>query len=159
MYTPIETEMNIRGVELSVRALVEHCPLDYDSLEFISGLRAKKILICGNHDLDRQVNKMSDLVEVYDDVYSLHKYKGYWLSHAPIHPDELRGKNNIHGHTHRHLMTDQEGEVDDRYINCCMDYIMHYRRTPVIEFDEVIEKSYNESCKATYKYFLHEDML
>ena len=26
MYTPIETEMNIRGVELSVRALVEHCP-------------------------------------------------------------------------------------------------------------------------------------
>jgi len=33
MYTPIETEMNIRGVELSVRALVEYCPLDSSTFD------------------------------------------------------------------------------------------------------------------------------
>lgn len=57
---------------------------------------AKKILICGNHDLDHHT--MKDIVEAFDEVYSLKKYKEFWLSHAPIHSDELRGKVNIHGH-------------------------------------------------------------
>jgi calcineurin-like phosphoesterase family protein len=76
---------------------------------------AKKILICGNHDLDHHT--MKDLVEAYDEVYSLKKYKEFWLSHAPIHPDELRGKVNIHGHTHYHNI------ADDRYVNVSLENI------------------------------------
>ena len=76
---------------------------------------AKKILIAGNHCLDHF--KMKDLVEAYDEVYSLKKYKEFWLSHAPIHPDELRGKVNIHGHTHYHNI------ADDRYVNVSLENI------------------------------------
>lgn len=93
---------------------------------------AKKILICGNHDLDHHT--MKDLVEVYDEVYSLKKYKEMWLSHAPIHPDELRGKVNIHGHTHYHNI------ADDRYVNVSMEQINY---TP-IELHEIRAKIYKE---------------
>lgn len=91
---------------------------------------AKKILICGNHDLDNF--SMKQLVEIYDEVYSLFKYKNMWLSHAPIHPDELRGKINVHGHTHYHVID------DNRYLNVCMEQINY---TP-IELHELREKIY-----------------
>lgn len=94
---------------------------------------AKKILIAGNHDLDHHT--MKQLVEVYDEVYSLRKYKEFWLSHAPIHPDELRGKINIHGHTHYH-------NIDDaRYVNVSMEQINY---TP-IELHEIRRKIYDQS--------------
>lgn len=71
-------------------------------LQKIAGVRCRTILICGNHDLNERSHKrditMRDLVNSYDEVYSLYKYKGFWLSHAPIHPMELRGNGNIHGH-------------------------------------------------------------
>ena len=93
---------------------------------------AKKILICGNQDLDHHT--MKDLVEAYDEVYALKKYKEFWLSHAPIHPDELRGKVNIHGHTHYHNI------ADDRYVNVSMEQINY---TP-IELHEIRAKIYKE---------------
>jgi len=57
----------------------------------------RKVLVLGNHDTEGQI-KMTDLIEVFDEIYSLVRYKNCWLSHAPIHPDELRGKRNVHGH-------------------------------------------------------------
>ena len=98
---------------------------------------AKKILICGNHDLDHHT--MKDLVEAYDEVYSLKKYKEFWLSHAPIHPDELRGKVNIHGHTHYHNI------ADDRYVNVSMEQINY---SP-IELHEIRAKIYKEKDNGT----------
>lgn len=44
------------------------------------------------------------------------KYKNLWLTHAPIHPDELRGKKNVHGHCHGHILNDK------RYINVCVEH-------------------------------------
>jgi calcineurin-like phosphoesterase family protein len=74
----------------------------------------QKVLICGNHDLENGI-KMQDLCNTYTDVYSLLRYKELWLSHAPIHPNELRGKYNLHGHVHY-------SSVDDpRYFNCCLE--------------------------------------
>lgn len=46
---------------------------------------------------------------------SMFKYKGYWITHPPIHPHELRGKKNIHGHMHAEVLD------DERYINVNMD--------------------------------------
>lgn len=63
-------------------------------------------IILGNHDIERGV-KVEDWVNAgFKDIYSLKKYKEFWLSHAPLHPDELRGKINIHGHTHNKSMQD-----------------------------------------------------
>ena len=73
-------------------------------------------LIVGNHDLERGV-KMRDLTEAYDKVYAFKKYKDFWLTHAPIHPDELRGRWCLHGHVH-------EDTIDDpRYLNVSMEAI------------------------------------
>jgi calcineurin-like phosphoesterase family protein len=73
----------------------------------------RKVLIVGNHCVDNI--PMSEIVKHFDEVYSLLKYKEYWLSHAPIHPNELRGKYNLHGHVHYASLD------DPRYLNCCLE--------------------------------------
>lgn len=66
-------------------------------LEKLKGIICKDIhFILGNHDTER----MSEY-EKYGRVHTgLFKYKGTWLSHAPVHADSLRGLKNIHGHIH-----------------------------------------------------------
>ncbi|UZV39701.1 putative serine/threonine protein phosphatase [Trabzonvirus APT65] len=79
----------------------------------------KKILILGNHCTERGLTVV-DFMEVFDEIHGLksgtYNGKKYWLSHAPIHPNELRGKVNIHGHSHKDVMG------DDRYINVCLEH-------------------------------------
>ena len=69
-----------------------------EALEDFKTWTGTKVLIAGNHCCDNI--SMKDIVNsgVYSEVYSLLKYKEFWLSHAPIHENELRGKYNIHGH-------------------------------------------------------------
>jgi hypothetical protein len=76
---------------------------------------------------------MKDLVNVYDKIYSLYKYKEFWLSHCPIHPEELRGKKNIHGHTHYHNID------DSRYFNVSMENI-EYKPVNIDEIRKHINK-------------------
>lgn len=71
---------------------------DEKYLDFISSLPGKKVLIPGNHCTE--FVHMSKLCTAFDDIHALLKYKEFWLSHAPIHSDELRSKKNIHGHVH-----------------------------------------------------------
>ena len=70
--------------------------------EYIDGVRDRLNglikFIQGNHDVLIPHN-----VRLYPPLVS---YKGHWLSHAPIHPSELRGKKNIHGHTHSFKVPD-----------------------------------------------------
>ena len=85
-----------------------------DRLRDLSGWAGRKILIAGNHCTDGI--PMKTICEYYDAVYSLHRYKKAWLSHAPLHQDELRGRVCIHGHTHYH-------QIDDpRYLNVCVEH-------------------------------------
>lgn len=107
-----------------------------------------KVLILGNHDIgDGRQICMQDLMGTYDKIYSLHKYKSFWLSHVPIHPDELRGKKCIHGHTHPYLMLDKNGEVDKNYINVCVEYTGY---TP-IKWEYAISNEYAQECETLYK--------
>lgn len=98
-----------------------------------------KLLICGNHDTERGI-RMEDLVDVYDDVKALMSKRNYWFSHAPIHPQEMRGKTgNIHGHTHNFKVMElwEDGSVEDkRYINACVE---HTNFKP-ITFEELINR-------------------
>lgn len=90
------------------------CCFTLKALKEFETWAGRKVLILGNHDTDRKLS-MQDLMYYYDEIHSLYKHKEFWLSHCPIHSDELRGKYNIHGHTHHHVIN------DNRYINVCVE--------------------------------------
>jgi calcineurin-like phosphoesterase family protein len=83
---------------------------DEKGVEDIKQLSGRKVLVLGNHCTEYV--KVSKLLECFDDIHSLLKkslVKGesrMWLSHCPIHPDELRGAVNVHGHTHSYTIKD-----------------------------------------------------
>ena len=87
-------------------------------------------LIPGNHDSPQHIKH---LLRYVDKISGTIKYKGYWLSHIPIHPYELQDKKNIHGHVH-------EKSLDDyRYINVSME-VTNY--TP-INFEDIKNETYS----------------
>lgn len=91
--------------------------------EYIQRLSAKKCrikLIMGNHDSMKLYSE-----PIFEVQLPLYSYKNFWLSHCPIHPDELRGRiANIHGHTHYNpiLMDDELGTsmiTNPNYFSVC----------------------------------------
>lgn len=81
-------------------------------LETISDQVEHLHIVLGNHDNERRGSPtIHDYARLCKGVYGLRKYKQAWFSHAPIHPDELRGRVNIHGHVHEASLN------DERYIN------------------------------------------
>jgi calcineurin-like phosphoesterase family protein len=93
-----------------------------ESLSIIDKLKGRKVLIKGNHD---DLVSTKDQSLVFNEIYGLFKYKKFWLSHAPIHPAELRGKVNLHGHVHSATVK-RFGMVDKRYLNLCPDVTGQY---------------------------------
>lgn len=92
--------------------------------------------IPGNHDTDKPYRNELYKKMIVDGLLhktgSLFKLGDFWLSHAPIHPTELRGRYNIHGHTHYVHMTLPvenphtgliEQVKDPRYVNVCAENI------------------------------------
>lgn len=73
-----------------------------DGLSKIKQLNGTKHLILGNHD----EFPLHEYINFFNKVHGFMKYKGHWLSHAPIHPQSLRGKKNIHGHMHSKSLDD-----------------------------------------------------
>lgn len=96
-----------------------------DSLHYLQRLYrwvGKLNLILGNHDFRHNRDpSISPTIEQYahysDNILGITAYKGYWISHCPIHPRELLGNKNIHGHVHYNSMD------DDRYINVSAEAI------------------------------------
>lgn len=88
-------------------------------------------LILGNHDTEGERGELVKSLWVDDkltSVQSLVKYnRRAWLSHAPIHPDELRGLVNIHGHTHYHTVKDK------RYLCVCPEQ----NNYQLVDLDEI----------------------
>jgi len=98
-------------------------------LDLIGTLPGFKRLIRGNHD----ACQLNQYVKVFHDVCGILSYKGMWLSHAPIHPDELRGKHNVHGHVHYASLS------DDRYFNCCVENIQALGKGVLISLEDIRE--------------------
>lgn len=113
--------------------IVVHCgdvafgrPPFYNCMRRLNG---NKILIKGNHDtLD-----MLDYAEFFNEIHGLRYFNGKEIacSHAPIHPESLRGFGvNVHGHMHYK-------KIDDpRYFNVSVEQIAY---TP-ISIDEIRER-------------------
>ena len=90
---------------------------DVSKLEMLNRIPCKKILIKGNHD----VFPLSAYLPYFEEVHGIYKKYGMWITHAPVHPDELRNSKNIHGHVHDASMKTAEGWPDTRYINMCVE--------------------------------------
>ena len=73
-------------------------------LKEISEMPVNIKLILGNHDYNRLCHLKAAGIEI---LLPLVNYKGFWLSHCPIHPHEMRErKGNIHGHLHNETLND-----------------------------------------------------
>lgn len=98
------------------------------NLERLADIKGRKVIILGNHDNFKAV----DYLKSFDDIYGFVKYKNMWLSHAPIHPQELwRCDANIHGHIHDNAAT---ACIGFPYINMNWDF-----RRSCVTLDEVKE--------------------
>lgn len=83
-----------------------------DALKMIAEMNGQKTLIMGNHDK----YPVQEYLEYFERIRpSPWSYKGFWLSHCPIHPLELRGRGNIHGHVHSNPIP------DSRYVSVCVE--------------------------------------
>lgn len=109
-----------------------------ESLELLKTLPGRKILIKGNHD-DFVTSKAQ--ADVFYEIHGMLKYKGMWLTHCPIHPDEMRNRKcNIHGHVHNATIMKGWGpwrKPDPRYINTCVDVLWPQRGSFFISLDEI----------------------
>lgn len=98
-----------------------------DSLAMLSEVPGRKRLVRGNHDnFD-----LDDYRKYFEDVHGFLRYKNMWLSHCPIHPQEMcRVKANVHGHIHENAQTKPIGFP---YLDVNWDF--HHR---ALSLDEVI---------------------
>lgn len=87
--------------------------MDIEKLPLLAKMKGTKKLILGNHD----EFPLEEYAKYFDYIHGFEKYKGFWLSHAPIHPEELRGKINVHGHVHHKIVN------DPRYICVCVEQV------------------------------------
>lgn len=86
------------------------------------------VLVLGNHD----VLAAATYLAVFVNIIGPQTYRKYWLSHIPIHPQEVFSRRgNIHGHIHKGGMT---GPLGHPYFNVNWDF----HRGPVLFTD--IEK-------------------
>lgn len=79
----------------------------------------RKILIAGNHDSKYVSAKLLRLFDKILGCMYLGK-KDLVLTHMPVHPAELFGSINLHGHLHRTILQDA------RYLNCCLEPNNYY---------------------------------
>lgn len=110
-----------------------HKPEYYFYLDQMNG---RKKVILGNHDLPQHV---PELLKYVEQVGSIVKYKGIFLTHVPIHPQELeyRVPYNIHGHVHENNVKlnitkgsrGSIGKYDPRYINVSCEMIDYKPKT------------------------------
>ena len=80
----------------------------------ISKLNCRIKLVMGNHDsLKLYTQQIAKNIELQSPLFS---YKSIWISHCPIHPNEIRNRvGNIHGHLHFAELN------DDRYFDVGLD--------------------------------------
>lgn len=95
------------------------------ALKNIARLTGKKNLILGNHDTQKM--RIKEFLRYFNNIHGLYKKYSFVMSHAPIHPNELKYKGwevNVHGHIH-HIEKQKKIEEENprKYINVNVDII------------------------------------
>lgn len=92
---------------------------DREHMKYLGMLNGKKRMIWGNHD----IFKLEEYQEYFEEVVGFRKRNKLWLSHSPVHPDELRGCINVHGHVHANSvrLNQIDNLYDPRYFNVCVE--------------------------------------
>lgn len=92
----------------------------------LNRLRGIKHVVSGNHDL-KQHSK--ELMKYVDSISGMIDYKGFILTHCPVHPYIVKEKRgNIHGHIHGKDILIENNEIDSRYLNVSAEKINY---TPI----------------------------
>lgn len=103
-----------------------------DGLDKLRALPGRKILVRGNHD----TLPTAKYSEVFDEIHGAYRYKRCFLTHIPIHPMELYGGHNVHGHCHRGGPGDLEnGDRWWSYYNA----ILEFNDYSLVPFERVIK--------------------
>jgi len=98
-------------------------------LPMIGSLPCFVEMLFGNHDKLHA----SAYLEHVNALHGCRHYKQWWLSHIPIHPNEMRKCiGNIHGHVHKN--GDTPPITDSRYVN--VDWDWHKRPIPFLSIKE-----------------------
>lgn len=91
-------------------------------------LNGRKIVVLGNHDMPKDT---PELLKYVEKVAGAIDYKGFLLTHVPIHESELQFcRGNIHGHTHERLID------NPKYFNVSAEAIDYRPKT----IDELLIK-------------------
>ena len=101
------------------------------SLDILSRLNGRKVLIKGNHD----TQKLKFYTPHFYDIRGSHELDNFILTHIPValQQSERYPDGNIHGHLH-------EKNMDNKwYINVSVEQINY---TP-IAFDDIRQRTYN----------------
>lgn len=95
--------------------------LEKDVSYLIKQLKGNITIVGGNHDKISHLQNYTKLDNVKG-IAGIISYKGFWLTHAPLHSSELRGLRNIHGHIHDNKVRRFFNLIEDkRYFNVCVD--------------------------------------
>lgn len=87
--------------------------MEESRLALLDSIPGRKILVAGNHDLFNTISYLRYFEQV---TGGFRKY-GMWITHIPVHPAELRGSPNVHGHTHENNLVG-----DPRYCNVSIEW-------------------------------------
>lgn len=98
-------------------------------LKVLERLNGRKVLVRGNHD----IFKLKDYLPYFEDIHGVIKLSNFYLTHIPIHIDNVPKwcRQNIHGHIHKNTM---ENPI---YRNVSVEMI---DATP-IEMDQIIAEA------------------
>lgn len=131
-------QINSRVTKHDLLYLLGDIAFNLEHLKKLKRLKCKQLILAkGNHDANNYRNYM----EYFQEMVGICSYRGtFWLTHAPIHPQELRGRYNIHGHVHQNSILGSDGLPDIRYINACVEMTYGVPQS----MDQLFEKYYDE---------------
>ena len=112
----IESWNSVVNKKDTVYCLGDICMERSDPYKLLDRLNGIINVVLGNHDYK---NHVPELLKHVNSVAGMIDYKGFILTHCPIHPCQLehRYNKNIHGHVHSNSID------DSRYINVCCEVI------------------------------------
>ena len=108
---------------------------DRHGLDKMRELPCSLVLVRGNHDY---LNAL-DYLTLFDDVHGAYYYDHAFITHIPIHPTELRGRVNVHGHCHAGGPREhRQGDDWRRYYNAILE-VNDYRPVLWTHVTDVLE--------------------